>query len=65
MMRNEVIPGMDSQPLKRLTLSAGVASFPEDAKSDVNLTDRADKALYQAKKLGRDRAISFGVTEQD
>ena len=64
MMRNEVIPGMDSQPLKQLTLSAGVASFPEDAKNDVDLTDRADKALYLAKKQGRDRAISFeGITE--
>jgi diguanylate cyclase (GGDEF)-like protein len=59
MIRREVIAGMENQPNKRLTLSAGVASFPEDAKSDETLTNQADKALYQAKELGRDRAMAF------
>lgn len=63
MIRSEIIPGMENQPSKQLTLSAGVASFPEDAKNDADLTDRADKALYLAKELGRDRAIPFEATE--
>lgn len=62
MIRKESILGMESQPSKRLTLSAGVASFPEDAKNGEHLTDQADRALYLAKKLGRDRAIPFRAT---
>ncbi len=62
MVREENIPGMENQPSKRLTLSAGVASFPEDAKNGESLTDQADRALYLAKKLGRDRAIPFRAT---
>jgi diguanylate cyclase (GGDEF)-like protein len=37
------------------TLSIGVASYPEDAKSPELLMRKADEALYRAKKTGRDR----------
>ncbi|MCF6280988.1 MAG: sensor domain-containing diguanylate cyclase [Candidatus Polarisedimenticolaceae bacterium] len=59
MIRNQTIAGMENQPKKRLTLSAGVATFPEDAKLDDCLTNRADKALYVAKEQGRDRAVPY------
>lgn len=59
MIRNETITGMENQPTKRLTLSAGIATFPDDAKQDETLTNRADKALYIAKEQGRDRAIPY------
>ena len=38
-----------------MTLSLGVASFPEDGKSAAEIINRADQALYTAKKNGRDR----------
>jgi diguanylate cyclase (GGDEF)-like protein len=39
----------------RITVSAGVAAFPEDAKTREDLIQKADAALYEAKKTGRDR----------
>jgi diguanylate cyclase (GGDEF)-like protein len=38
-----------------ITVSIGVAVFPLDAMSTVELIERADWAMYQAKRLGRDR----------
>jgi diguanylate cyclase (GGDEF)-like protein len=46
-------PGTVDSPLK-ITLSIGIASAPEDAKSSKALIQRADTALYSAKKKGRD-----------
>lgn len=41
-----------------LTLSAGVATFPEDAGSGVGLIRAADQALYEAKAAGRNRVVA-------
>lgn len=41
------------------TVSIGVASFPEDAADRGELIDCADKALYAAKHMGRNRIASF------
>jgi diguanylate cyclase (GGDEF)-like protein len=46
----------------RITSSLGIASFPEDGRTVEELIDRADKALYRAKRLGRNR-VSAGVEE--
>lgn len=40
---------------ERVSVSAGVAAFPEDAQNGNELIHLADKAMYQAKHLGRDR----------
>ena len=45
------IPGLDG----RLTASFGVATFPDDAVTPVELMRVADRALYAAKQAGRDR----------
>ncbi len=42
----------------RVTVSLGVAQFPEDAKADKQLFELADKALYLAKQTGRDRVCN-------
>jgi diguanylate cyclase (GGDEF)-like protein len=42
-----------------VTISIGVATFPEDASTRELLIDRADKALYFAKRTGRNRVCSF------
>ncbi|MBM3183613.1 MAG: GGDEF domain-containing protein, partial [Chloroflexi bacterium] len=39
-----------SQPENRITVSIGVASYPEDSKNATELIASADSALYQAKK---------------
>jgi diguanylate cyclase (GGDEF)-like protein len=50
----------DHQAVSRLALSAGVASFPEDADADDALLRHADQAMYLAKSLGRNQVIAFG-----
>ncbi len=48
-------PGAGSQPEGRLTISGGVAGFPEDAADDSGLIKAADQSLYRAKDHGRNR----------
>jgi diguanylate cyclase (GGDEF)-like protein len=43
------------RPIERVTVSIGVATFPEHGKSADELTRAADAALYRAKHEGRDR----------
>jgi diguanylate cyclase (GGDEF)-like protein len=54
-------PGGETQPLGRITLSGGVATFPSDASGDEALIKAADARLYRAKQLGRDKIISETV----
>ncbi|MBW4485345.1 MAG: GGDEF domain-containing protein [Tildeniella torsiva UHER 1998/13D] len=48
----------NGQMLPPLTISLGVASFPNHGQTPHTLVTLADKALYWAKNHGRDRAIS-------
>ena len=43
----------EKQPNKDLTISIGVASFPDDATNAKNLIKKADIALYRSKERGR------------
>ncbi len=44
-------------PLGRVTISIGIAIFPESARDSEGLLRVADAALYRAKNEGRDRAV--------
>ena len=44
---------------QRLSVSVGVASYPRDAGGKDELLDKADWAMYAAKRGGRDRVLSF------
>jgi len=42
-----------------ITISIGMAVFPEDARSEDDLIAAADQALYAAKEQGRNRVVQF------
>jgi diguanylate cyclase (GGDEF)-like protein len=48
----------EKQPLTFVSISGGVATFPEDAQRGVDLIRSADQALYEAKAAGRNRIIA-------
>ena len=58
-IRSHEFPGGETQPKGRITLSLGVATFPQDAATIPELIAHADMALYCAKESGRDRAVGF------
>ena len=43
----------------RITISVGVAAFPDDARDPIELIELADTALYRAKNRGRNRVIAY------
>ncbi len=47
----------EKQPLGTISVSMGVATFPADADDADGLVGKADKALYDAKHAGKNRAI--------
>ncbi len=49
----EILPG------GRLTISLGVAAYPEDGVQAADLVGRADQALYRAKNLGRNQVQTW------
>lgn len=46
-------PHGDSQPLGSVTISGGVATYPDDAFSGTGLIEVADACLYKSKEAGR------------
>ncbi len=48
-------PRAETQPMGKLTISIGVAFYPQDAEDARTLIDAADEALYRSKQLGRNR----------
>jgi diguanylate cyclase (GGDEF)-like protein len=49
----------DQQPLGRVSISGGVASWPADGSDSLSLIQCADHALYEAKREGRNRVIAY------
>ncbi|MCC6545267.1 MAG: diguanylate cyclase [Nitrospirae bacterium] len=43
-----------------ITVSLGIASFPEDASVAEELVNNADRALYRAKSQGKNKVVIFG-----
>ena len=52
-VQETVFEGLDRMPGGRVTLSGGIACFPDDAQSIEDLVRVADEALYESKARGR------------
>lgn len=52
-------------PGGQLTISAGIATYPDDAVDWYSLINNADKALYRAKQTGRNRVVHFRELEAE
>ena len=62
-----MVVGLDLFPEKdkkfNMTISGGLATFPEDGDNRDALISSADKALYEAKKMGKNRFCLFGLNK--
>lgn len=59
-VEKEVFYGNRAFPRVRKTISCGVASYPSQAKDELELIDFADRALYFAKESGRNKTVAYG-----
>jgi diguanylate cyclase (GGDEF)-like protein len=46
-----------------VTISVGIAAFPDDSSDPIELVELADSALYRAKREGRNRVCIYGAIE--
>jgi diguanylate cyclase (GGDEF)-like protein len=53
------------QPLHRLTISMGVAVYPEHGQDQESLFRAADAALYTAKSSGRNRTVAASAAHEE
>ena len=56
-------PHGKAQPLGQVTISIGVSTFTKNIDSSENIIAAADRALYQAKSMGKDRIEFYGERE--
>lgn len=49
----------EAMPDGRLTVSIGMATYPQDTKDKESLIIKADKALYEAKNSGKNKTIMY------
>jgi len=54
----------DDRPLGPVTVSLGVAVFPDHATESEELLRHADEALYLAKQAGRNRVVAYSADPQ-
>ena len=53
------LPKIKDVPDGKLTISSGIASYPEDGETAYQLILKADKALYRAKETGRNKVCAI------
>jgi diguanylate cyclase (GGDEF)-like protein len=65
-LRKAIINKMkyDDHQSKTITISVGVASFPENSTDEEIILGMADQALYQAKESGRNKVCVFAKKSQ-
>lgn len=58
-LNEEPAPGPERQPIPT-RMSFGISVYPADGSNANALVEAADRALYQSKRLGRDRTVRAG-----
>jgi diguanylate cyclase (GGDEF)-like protein len=58
-----VVPSSAEKPLPQLTVSIGVAAFPEHGQTLEEIIQASDKALYESKRNGRNRVTTASAPE--
>jgi diguanylate cyclase (GGDEF)-like protein len=48
-----------------ITISVGIAVFPDDSRDPIELVEFADSALYRAKRDGRNRVCAYNQTAEE
>jgi diguanylate cyclase (GGDEF)-like protein/excisionase family DNA binding protein len=48
---------------RQLTISIGLATFPDDADGKEELLDKADWSMYRAKRHGRNQVVAFSLED--
>lgn len=56
---------MQSQPTGHISISIGVATYPDDGEDPKLVLDRSDLALYVAKRSGRNRVVTYQQYMED
>jgi len=59
-----VIPSGTEKPLPQLTVSLGIAIYPEHGQGLEEVLQAADKALYESKRTGRNRTTLYVPLEE-
>jgi diguanylate cyclase (GGDEF)-like protein len=59
LVENYEFPNQERMPNGNVTISIGVASYPEDGNLPEQIIDRADIALYKAKNSGRNKVCMY------
>jgi diguanylate cyclase (GGDEF)-like protein len=54
-----------AQHIGPITISIGIAVYPTDGTQIEELMEHADRALYLAKKSGRNRVIAYSETSKE
>ena len=55
---------VDADKTERVTITAGVASYPKDGKTVEEIISIADKYLYLGKKTGRNRVVNMVLEDK-
>ena len=59
-----VIPSGTDKPMPQVTVSLGIAIYPEHGQGLEDLLQAADKALYESKRAGRNRSTMYVPQEE-
>jgi diguanylate cyclase (GGDEF)-like protein len=59
LIQNTYFEGEENQPNGKITASIGLSTFPDKAKSDIDLIKSADDALYRAKFFNKNRIETY------